>query len=78
LAYSVAVEKEAVDKAVKTRQIGLDGKEVEEKDNKCYFCGGEVDAVLAEIRKKVLGHVICNDCVVKIIEVISFAGARTL
>jgi transcription elongation factor Elf1 len=80
MTYTVAVEPEAKGKAVKPRpvQISLEGKAVEEKKEVCYFCGKEVDEVTAILSKMNLGHAVCNNCAIKVVKVIAFAGRDEL
>jgi hypothetical protein len=72
----VSVEQEAKKKAVKTKQLSLDGKEVAEETNECFFCGKTVDFADVALIKAILGHVVCAKCSAKIVAVISYAGTR--
>ena len=73
----IPVEKEAKKKAVHMKQLSFEGKEVIEETNECYFCGEAVDAHGATITKQLLGHVVCAECSVKVIAVVSYAGTRS-
>jgi hypothetical protein len=70
------MSKEAKKKAVHTRQINLEGKEVTEEANGCYFCGKTVDTYYASITKAGFGHIVCASCTAKIVRIISCAGTR--
>lgn len=74
----IPVEPEAKKKAVHTKQLSFEGKEVVEETNECYFCGEAVDVHLATISKESFGRIICPNCLVKVINVVSYAGTRNL
>jgi hypothetical protein len=74
----IPVEPEAKKRAVKTKQTDFAGKEVPDESNECYFCGIVVDVHHATITKASLGHVVCVGCVIKVMEVVFYAGARNI
>ena len=65
-------------KAVHTKQLSLEGKEVTEETNECYFCGDAVDVHYAAISKARLGCVVCPSCTAKVVQVIAYAGTREI
>ena len=74
---SLTIPKEIKKKAVHTKQINFEGKEVTDEANECYFCGKAVDAIYAGISKASFGHVVCFHCTAKLVQIVSYAGTRS-
>ena len=74
----IPVEPEAKKKAVHTKQLSFEGKEVVDESNECYFCGEAVDVHYAAISKARLGCVVCPSCTAKVVQVIAYAGTREI
>ena len=64
-------------KAVHTKQLSFEGKEVIEETNECYFCGEAVDVHYAIISKAGFGKVVCPGCTAKLVQIVSYAGTRS-
>ena len=73
----IPVEPEVKKKAVHTKQLSFEGKEVIEETNECYFCGEAVDVHYANISKASFGHVVCPSCTAKLVQIVSYAGTRS-
>lgn len=78
MAYSVSLTEEAKKKMLKTKQKALTGGDVEEKSNRCYFCGVEVPEDFAELTRTSLGEVVCGRCITKLVKLMIRQGVRRL